>query len=256
MNLPHGPSEDEGRRANDGCAKGYGVMVRIKTMALLAAMTMMMAGCPQAPDKALSDAERALLAASARKSCASERYAAAEQLLEEAKTLVKANKFEEAERKARAAQKLAERAKKEADANWEDCNKTKAVVAEAKKPVEDKPPAEEPAELKTVFFAYDSSELTPDQRTILDENAIWMRQNPDAKLVLEGHTDERGSVEYNLALGERRARVVQQYLLQLGVEGARLRLLSYGEEKPAAFGQSVEDYRSNRRVEFVPSQKK
>ncbi len=230
-------------------------MVRIKMMALLASMTMMMTGCPQAPDKALSEAERALLAASARKSCATERYAAAERLLEEAKTLVQANKFEEAERKARAAQKLAERAKKEADANWEDCNKTKRVVEEAIKPIDPKPAAEEAAELKTIFFAYDSSELSPAQRTILDENAIWMRQNPDAKLVLEGHTDERGSVEYNLALGERRARIVQQYLLQLGVESPRLRLLSYGEEKPAAFGQSVDDYRSNRRVEFVPAKR-
>lgn len=212
-------------------------------------------GCKKPPEGALSDAERALLAAEARKDCSNDKYAAAQNLLAEARALVKEKKYDEAERKAIAAQKMAEQAKKTSDANWEECNKRKNVVAEATKPVDTtpkKPVDGESAELRTVFFAYDSSELTPAQRQQLEQNARWIRQNNPAAMVLEGHTDERGSDEYNIALGERRAQAARQYLIQLGVSEDSLRILSYGEEKPSAYGASEEDYRQNRRVEFVP----
>ena len=224
-----------------------------RAAALAACVFLCAAGCAQPPTKALDDAERALLAASARKDCAQEKYVGATKLLAEARALNEAGKYDEAERKALAAKKLAEQAKIEADDSWEDCNRRDRAVAEVKKkdptpPTGDAPPAS----LSIVYFAYDSAELTPEQRQLLDQNALWMRQNKDRGVLLEGHTDERGSIEYNLALGERRASSARQYLEQLGVEPSRLDILSYGEEKPAAFGQSPNDYRQNRRVEFIP----
>lgn len=224
-------------------------------VAALAACAMLFStGCPQPPTKALDDAERALLAASARKDCAQEKYAGATKLLAEARALNEAGKYDEAERKALAAKNLAEQAKLEADDSWEDCNRRDRAVAEVKK-TDPKPTGDvPPASLSVVYFAYDSAELTPEQRQLLDQNALWMRQNKDKSVLLEGHTDERGSIEYNLALGERRASSARQYLEQLGVEASRLDILSYGEEKPAAFGQSPDDYRQNRRVEFIPGE--
>ncbi len=208
-------------------------------------------GCAKAPDKALSDAEKALLAAAERKDCAREKYAAAESLLGEARALVKQKKYDEAERKALAAQRVAIQARQEADASWEECNKRQDAVAVVKQE-----PKQEPADttptLSTVYFAYDSAELTEAQRQVLDQNAVWMRQNAASNVTLEGHTDERGSVEYNLALGERRASSAKDYLSQLGIPKNRLRILSYGEEKPASFGSSEDNFRLNRRVDFVP----
>lgn len=229
-------------------------------MSVVALSSMVFVGCSKPPDKAMKDARNALNSASARSECAPEKYSAAQGLFKEAQALIKAEKYEEAERKALAAKRLAAQARKEADANWEECQRRKAALAKANQPVKkDDQPTTDPnskdnkATLSTVYFAYDSSEISDAQRSILEENARWMRQNPKKSVTLEGHTDERGSVEYNLALGERRAGQVRKYLVQLGIDASRLRVLSYGEEKPAAFGSSNDDFRQNRRVEFAPS---
>ncbi|MFU8803361.1 MAG: peptidoglycan-associated lipoprotein Pal, partial [Bradymonadaceae bacterium] len=117
-----------------------------------------------------------------------------------------------------------------------------------------RPADEEVEELKlmTVYFPYDSTEISEDSQKALEENIRWLRANPDSTIVLEGHTDERGTPEYNLALGERRAHHIRRYLVQRGVNDQRLQILSYGEEKPVAFGQSESDFARNRRVEFIP----
>lgn len=218
------------------------------------------AGCPKAPQKALDDAERALLDAQDKSDCAGEKYRAAEKLLEEARALVEKKDYEGAERKARAAEKLALEARAYADLTWEDCQRRLELARQAQNP---KPaPAEnvsgtdvseeEQLRLSTLYFSYDSSEVSPDSRSALEDNVRWLRANKNRSVVLEGHTDERGTAEYNLSLGERRARGVRQYLIQLGIDGDRLSILSYGEEKPAAYGQSESDFSRNRRVEFVP----
>jgi peptidoglycan-associated lipoprotein len=225
-------------------------MKKVVIGALLAGV-MMWTGCAKAPTKAISDAEQALLDAEARKRCASEKYAAAEKLLDEARALVKAEKYEEAERKANAAKKAALEAKAEADARWEECNRVNQVVEKAKETPKDGG-GEVAAQLSTVYFAFDSAELTPSMRSTMDQNVLWARQNPKTGLLLEGHTDERGSVEYNLALGERRAKTAKQYMVQSGIPASRLDIISYGEEKPVAFGNSEDDFQRNRRVEFVP----
>lgn len=231
--------------------------VKFVALAALICSSMMFTACAKAPEKALSDAEKALLAAASRSECANEKYEAAEKLLAEAKALVKKEDYEGAERKALAAKRLAEQAKKEGEANWEECQRRKNAVADAKEPVKTEPtePTENAASLSTIYFAYDSAELTDAQRSTLEQNALWMRQNDGQTVVLEGHTDERGSVEYNLALGERRAATAKRYMTQMGIQASKMRVLSYGEEKPAAFGSSEEDYRQNRRVEFVPEGK-
>lgn len=107
--------------------------------------------------------------------------------------------------------------------------------------------------LVTVNFDYDKSSLSADAKKKLQQNADWINSNPKAKVQIEGHCDARGSIEYNLALGERRANSVKNYLASLGVAKDRLSTISYGEEKPLMTGESESAYAKNRRANFVPS---
>ncbi|MGE3972933.1 MAG: peptidoglycan-associated lipoprotein Pal [Bdellovibrionales bacterium] len=106
--------------------------------------------------------------------------------------------------------------------------------------------------LKTVFFPYDSSTLTNDARKRLQGNADWMKQHAGTNIQIEGHCDEKGSIEYNLALGERRAKAVRSYLVSLGVDASRVSVISYGEEKPIESGDSEAVMAKNRRANFLP----
>jgi peptidoglycan-associated lipoprotein len=102
-----------------------------------------------------------------------------------------------------------------------------------------------------VYFAYDSSTISDSERTTIERVALHLRANPEDRLVVEGHGDERGSNEYNLALGERRALAVRAYLVELGVAALRIQTLSYGEEQPADAGHGEDAWRQNRRAEFL-----
>lgn len=104
--------------------------------------------------------------------------------------------------------------------------------------------------LKTVYFDFDSAALRPDAIATLKENAEKIKHVPGVIIQLAGHCDERGTQEYNLALGERRALAVRNYLIQLGVSGDRLVTISYGEEFPADPGHNEAAWAKNRRVEF------
>lgn len=108
------------------------------------------------------------------------------------------------------------------------------------------------AGLSTVNFEYDSSALSQSARNILNENAKWIRANANVTMQIEGHTDERGSIEYNLALGERRARSVQQYLVSLGIDAKRLQVISFGKDKKLDDGDTEAAHAKNRRANFVP----
>ncbi len=110
------------------------------------------------------------------------------------------------------------------------------------------------AGLSTVYFDFDKSALSQSARDVLKANAEWMKKNANVKIQIEGHCDNRGSIEYNLALGERRANAVRSYLTTIGVAGNRLTVLSYGEEKPMVSGDSEESWAKNRRANFVPVQ--
>ncbi len=104
---------------------------------------------------------------------------------------------------------------------------------------------------RTVYFEFDESVILDPDRPILEAHAQYLSQNPGAAVTLEGHTDERGTREYNLALGERRAIGVRQYMSLLGASGQQLRTVSYGEEQPAALGHNEEAWAQNRRVEII-----
>ncbi len=109
-------------------------------------------------------------------------------------------------------------------------------------------------QFEPVLYAFDSAQIPSAERPKLEEVATYMRRNPQANLIVEGHTDERGSREYNLSLGERRALAARAYLVGLGIDGARIQTRSYGQERPAAFGHDEEAWRQNRRAEFVVTQ--
>lgn len=98
-----------------------------------------------------------------------------------------------------------------------------------------------------VFFGYDRYDLTPDAQRILEMQAEWMRRYPNITVTVEGHCDERGTREYNLALGDRRANAVKGYLVALGVSPDRVQTISYGKEKPAVIGTGPAVWAQNRR---------
>jgi peptidoglycan-associated lipoprotein len=104
--------------------------------------------------------------------------------------------------------------------------------------------------MDTVYFEFDQATLSDLAKETLVRNAEWLRANPNARIQVEGNADERGTPEYNLALGERRAAAVKSYLSSLGVEGSRLVTISYGEERPADPGHGEEAWEKNRRVDF------
>lgn len=101
-----------------------------------------------------------------------------------------------------------------------------------------------------VYFDFDSSEITSQSATTLNQHASLLSSNPAASVLIAGHTDERGSREYNIALGERRAQSASAYLASQGVAANNIRVISYGEERPAAAGTDEEAYAQNRRAEL------
>ena len=98
-----------------------------------------------------------------------------------------------------------------------------------------------------VFFNYDSSELDDEDRSILDNQGQFLNQNPSLKVTIEGHCDERGTREYNLALGEKRASAVKDYLISVGINSDRISVVSYGKERPQVLGSNKAAWSMNRR---------
>ena len=116
---------------------------------------------------------------------------------------------------------------------------------------EGKPPAS--GALKEIYFDFDSYALRAEARSLLESHAAWLKANPAAQVEIEGHCDERGTTEYNLALGAKRARGAMDYLVTLGISASRIKSVSYGEELPVCREKSEECYLQNRRDRFVES---
>ena len=143
----------------------------------------------------------------------------------------------------------------------------KKVVAETPEPAPEAAPApevakEEPAPApvykapdvvmqEDIYFEFDKSSLTPAAQDNLLRKAEWLRNNPDVTATIEGHCDERGTNEYNLALGDRRAESAKAFLVDLGIDASRLTTISYGEERPVCTEQTEECWAKNRRDHFV-----
>ena len=104
---------------------------------------------------------------------------------------------------------------------------------------------------RTVYFEFDMSEILEQDKPILEAHARYLSGNPGASVTLEGHADERGTREYNIGLGERRANSVRQYMTLYGASGSQIRTVSYGEERPVAMGHNEEAWALNRRVEII-----
>ena len=127
------------------------------------------------------------------------------------------------------------------------------MVAPPAAPSEPPPPpvVEMAKNFTRVYFDFDSSTLTSQSKSALDANVQIMKDNGDIKLELQGHADERGTTDYNLALGQRRANSVYQYMTAGGIPTSRLKVISYGEERPRERGASETAWAQNRRAEFV-----
>jgi len=145
-------------------------------------------------------------------------------------------------------------------AETEQPMKTEEASKAAPKKVETMPVKEEPINVKTsmfgnILFAFDQYNIREDAKPTLKDVADWMMKNKDAKMTLEGHADDRGTNEYNLALGEKRAKSARDYLVSSGVSKTRLEMVSYGEEKPLCTEQTEECWQKNRRVQFTSTGK-
>jgi peptidoglycan-associated lipoprotein len=102
-----------------------------------------------------------------------------------------------------------------------------------------------------IYFDFDQAGINPEMAPVLSANASYMKENPNTVIIIEGNCDERGTNEYNLALGERRAINTKEYLVDLGVNPVRIRTVSYGEERPLFIGQNELDWSQNRRADFI-----
>ena len=107
------------------------------------------------------------------------------------------------------------------------------------------------APLLPIYFDFDKSNIQADQRTRVEKNAAFLKQNQAAKVRIEGNCDERGTSEYNMALGERRAQSAKKYMMNLGIHGDRMHTISFGEEKPLLHGHDEYSWAQNRRDDFV-----
>jgi len=105
--------------------------------------------------------------------------------------------------------------------------------------------------LTDAFFDYDQSDLREDARSSLAANAEWLKRYPPVQILVEGHADERGTAAYNLALGDKRANAVKEYLTSLGIDGSRMRTVSYGKERPFCTESTESCWQQNRRGHFV-----
>ena len=143
---------------------------------------------------------------------------------------------------------------KTADGSQSDADRQKALEEERLRQEAAKKRAMEMAKSKFtnehVYFAYDSAVLDEIAQELLKAKANWLKENPGAKVLISGHCDERGTVEYNLALGDRRAESAKRFLVGLGVDAGALQTISYGKEQPLDPGNNEEAWARNRRAQF------
>ena len=228
----------------------------VSKVALVAALALAAAACGKGKnaDLELSAAENALEDArnNRAKDCAGETYQAAEAVLAEARELASQGEVEEARAKAAEAERLATQARA---ASPEGCDQPEEE--EETDPNKDASASDQAGrgmqlgELEqTIYFDYNEASIREDSKQILTQIAGLMAKDPGIKIEIEGHCDERGSTEYNLHLGERRARAVEKYLVTQGVKAAQIATISYGEERPIDIGTTDAAFARNRRAEI------
>jgi peptidoglycan-associated lipoprotein len=221
--------------------------------AIFAISAVFSAGCAaRRQGDVLADARAALDAAALAQRCAEAEYRAAQNLLAQAEEALANGDRAEARRLAAMAAEQANRAHEIAEANRENCDDESTlsdIVADLEpEGIETDPRLAALAghEWIPIYFEFNESALTLEAREALELHAQWLVSHADERIQIQGHCDERGSTEYNLALGERRARSVRDYLQRMGVALERMTIVSFGEEMPADPGNAD----LNRRAEF------
>lgn len=217
-----------------------------RILSALALFALVACGGPP-PTDALDAAREAVESSELAERCAEAEFRAARNLLERANEAYEARDYDRARQLAEAARQQAERAEQIAEENREDCEREEEVVAavEELQEREERPPPPTDHDWQPVYFDYDAATLSAEARAVLEGHAGALAAEPDVRLRIEGHCDQRGTMEYNFALGERRARAVRDYLIRLGVDPNRMRTISYGAEMLVD-----EDFSANRRAEF------
>ncbi len=239
-------------------------------------VALFMVGCASSPKDEIGAAEAALRAArdARAQDCAPKQFQSAEEMMAATYRYDDAEEFDKAKDAAITAKELAEVAKKEAESG--NCDPAAAAAsgdanrdgllldgrALSEEQVNQEIAATKTGEgalgegtlvrgLKPVFFAFDQANLTEEAIAIVTENAEWLQDRPTVNVQIEGHTDDRGTAEYNLALGERRAKAVREAMKRLGIEETRIAVISYGEEMPVDPDGNEAAWAQNRRAEFV-----
>lgn len=225
-------------------------------LAWLPLAALLLFGCAEKPPRAEADAaEDAFLAAKLGEKCATLEYASAEKALAQARTLMREKKYKDAKQYFAVAKERSEVAQKKSAENPE-CQEKKALAAvlppqpQSPTPVSGLNVNDPNFLLQSIHFPFNSDELSEESRGILEKNAEWMKKFSKIKVVLEGHCDKRGSTEFNLSLGERRAQNVRKFLQALQVNPDLIDIVSYGEERPQNEADNDAAYAENRRVEF------
>ncbi len=150
----------------------------------------------------------------------------------------------------------ADEAQKAEEARKAEEERKAAEAAEAARLAEEEAAKERAAKeaaagLKPVYFDFDRSVIRADAKSVMKENVQWLKANPKVKIRIEGNCDERGTIEYNQALGQRRASAAKKYLTDLGISSKRISLISYGKEKPVCSDATEECWQQNRRDDFI-----
>jgi peptidoglycan-associated lipoprotein len=225
---------------------------------------MFFSGCPkQIPTQALKDAQSAI--EEARKDlaerCAKDELDAANRLMKQAKALMDEGKYDDARELFAKARMQAEKAREAAQLRKEEClNPPKPRVTQQPEPPtvvpsSDQPMADDRETLAIIYFGFNQYTITPQAGEVLKLHAAWLKRNANSHIEVSGHCDQRGSIEYNLSLGERRALAAKSYLADLGVASNRISIISYGHQRPADPRFTEEAYAKNRRAEFRVTRK-
>jgi peptidoglycan-associated lipoprotein len=223
---------------------------------LIFALLMPIIGCKQkAPDAERKLAEKAFRDAAVGKDCDKENYLAAEELLNRARELVNKKKYKEAKEIFISVTKKSKAVTEYFRTHPDECapKKPEPEVKEEEEVVEEtvQDPAEDPEmELPVIHFEFNEYTILSEDMEKLELTARWMQNFEEASIRVEGHADERGSIDYNMSLGEKRAREVRKQLILQGVDKARIKIISYGEERPVDEGHNEDAWKENRRAEM------
>jgi peptidoglycan-associated lipoprotein len=229
----------------------------MKIMRVLSVIVMIMAlfaGCQKPPKVERELAEKAFRDALVGKDCARENYIAAEELLQKAREAINNKEFDKAKDLFLAVKKKSDEILEYYRTHPDECLPKEEVVEEDKEEeiVEENDPAKDPnMAFPIIHFEFDRYTVVTDDMEKLFLVAEWLKNFPEAVLRVEGNADERGAIDYNMSLGEKRGREVKNQLIQLGIAPERLKVVSYGEEKPINPAHNEQAWYENRRVEFV-----